>query len=47
MLQIKIIQNSISYKKLTACFGLSLPRVDVGVPKINMFEIFLCTEMGK
>ncbi len=43
MLQIKIVQNQISYKKVGGRMCLSPP----GAPKIAMFEILLCTEMGK
>ncbi len=38
-LQIKIVQNLISYKKLSGCICLSLPGVEVGAPKIAIFEI--------
>ncbi len=38
-IQIKIVQNSISYKKFSRRICLSLPEVDVGTPKIVIFEI--------
>ncbi len=39
MLQIKVVQNSISFKKLIARLSVSPPGVDLGGPKIMIFEI--------
>ncbi len=38
-LQIKIVQNSFSYKKLSGCICPSLSEVELGAPKIAIFEI--------
>ncbi len=45
MLQIKAELNY--YKKLSGRTCLSPPEVELGGPKIVIFEIFLYTEMGK
>ncbi len=47
MLQIKIMENQISYKKLVGSHVYLPAGVELGAPKIAMLEIFLCTEMGK
>ncbi len=47
MLQIKVTENYISYKKLSGCACLSLTGVERGARKIAMFEILICTETRK
>ncbi len=37
--QLKIVQNSISYRKHRGRICLSLPEMEVGAPKIAIFEI--------
>ncbi len=39
MVQIKIVQDSVSYWKLSGRIGLSFPGVELGAFKIDMFEI--------
>ncbi len=36
-LQIKVVKNEISYKKLSGCISLSPPGVELGAPKIAWF----------
>ncbi len=44
MRQIKVVENKISYKKLAGHIPLSDPGVELGAPKIAIYEI-LCTGM--
>ncbi len=47
IVQIKVVENLLSYKKVNGRTCLSLPGVELGVRKIDMFLILYCTEMGK
>ncbi len=48
MFQIKVVENKISCKKLSGYTCPSPPQEwSYGVPKIAMFEILQCTEIGK
>ncbi len=43
--QIKVVQNWISYKKVCKRICLSFPGVELGGSKIGMFEVLLCRKM--
>ncbi len=48
VLQTKVVQNKIFYRKLNGCLCLSVPRVELGAPKIVIFEkILYCIEIEK
>ncbi len=47
MLQIKVVEHYISYKKVSGCTCLSPQKWSYRARKFDMFQILYCSEMGK